>query len=204
MGSTCESQWGTHTRVSAGRGSRYACMLDWDPSNCDSRKTLHGPGWKNRCSDGKISVNRETGHSYCVSSHTFSSSTLKSDRKSLYGMQRKKQEINVYWILNCLSDVCCVANEFPWFSFPLLSFLISYAYGWKFSQRKRSRERYRILTKCHLTFLADPCWPHACMHTYVYFPCHSPGIPKAEHNVDCICCVDIWATCRRTEIPSLP
>lgn len=62
MGSTCELQRGTCTRVSAGRGSCYACMLRWDPSNCDSRKTLHGPGWKNRCSDGKINMNRETGH----------------------------------------------------------------------------------------------------------------------------------------------
>lgn len=90
MGSACESQRGTPTHVSAGRGSYYACMLHWDPSNCDSRKTLHGPAWKNRCSDCKISANRETGHSHCVSSHTFYSSKLKSDWKSLYGMQRTK------------------------------------------------------------------------------------------------------------------
>lgn len=53
---------------------------------------------------------------------TLYSSKLKSDWKSQYGMQTTKQGINVDWILNCLSDVCCVANVFPWFSFPLLFF----------------------------------------------------------------------------------
>lgn len=66
----------------------HAYMLDWDPSNCDSRKTLHGPGKTGVWVVKLVRIGKLV--TYCVSSHT-SSNKLKSDWKSLYGMQRTKR-----------------------------------------------------------------------------------------------------------------
>lgn len=94
------------------RGSYSTGMLDWDPSNCNSRKILYGHEWKNRWLHDKIFVGRIDKHSYCISSHTFYSRKLKSDWKSLCSMQRTKQETNFYQILCYLSNACCTINEF--------------------------------------------------------------------------------------------
>lgn len=179
MGSIRESQWGTCTHVSAGRGSRCACMLHWDPSNCDSRKILRDPGWKNRCSDGKVSVEREARHPYHIFSYTLSQQIkvwLKISVRNTENNVRNKFLLNFMLPQWCMLCDHCVPVVFIPTAF--LSNLLHSCMGVLIKgMDMRKLEHYNKVT----AFLFCGAMLALYMYAYVCFPCHSPAILKAEN-----------------------
>lgn len=138
--------------------------------------------WKNRCSDGKMSVNRETVHSYCILSHILLFQQIKIWLKiSLWHAENKLRDkclLNIEMPQECLLCHQCVPVVFipiAFFSNLLCSWVEVLIKG-----------TVKGKTQC---FNKMPCYLScgsmlaSYMSTYVYIPCHSLGILKAEQII---------------------
>lgn len=129
---------GSPCKELTGKGSTSVCMLHWDPSSCDSRKT---PTRKNRGLGGGPSTNGVLHH---MCSHFLFQQIGIWVKIFVWSAENKVKE-------KCLLDfelVMCIV--LPRFSFNvaliLTAFFSNLLCSWKFSKVKWSRERYSFLT----------------------------------------------------------
>lgn len=146
---------GSPCKELTGKGSTSACMLHWDPSSCDSRKT---PTRKNRGLGGGPSTNGVLHH---MCSHFLYQQIGIWVKIFVWSAENKVKE-------KCLLDfelvMCIVLPRFSsmWFSFSRLSFLTSCAHG--SSQKWNGQGKDTAFNNVILQFL----WIHAYgIHTCI-------------------------------------